>query len=201
VIEAFSLMEATTSGDPPFNKKLKSEVPKTCPTSRSKSGLSARKSRASEVFGLLIGLCLACCLAACEEQQTPNAFRLATLQLHIKSNVLNTEVADTPLTLERGLMFRDSMPDDHGMLFIFDHPKTAAFWNRNTKIPLSIAYIDAAGKIVEIKSLRPFDETPVPSTSDQIAFALEVNEGWFSRHGIITGTRIQGLPPVGSTHQ
>jgi uncharacterized protein len=194
-------MEATTADDPPFNKKLKSEVPRPRPTSRSKSGLSARKSRASEVFGLLIGLCLACCLAACEEQQTPNAFRLATVQLHIKSNVLNTEVADTPLTSERGLMFRDSMPDDHGMLFIFDHPKTASFWNRNTKIPLSIAYVDSAGKIVEIKSLRPFDETPVPSTSDQIAFALEVNEGWFSRHGIITGTRIQGLPPVGSTHQ
>jgi len=149
----------------------------------------------------LIGLCLACCLAACEEQQTPNAFRLATVQLHIKSNVLNTEVADTPLTSERGLMFRDSMPDDHGMLFIFDHPKTAAFWSRNTKIPLSIAYIDPAGKIVEIKSLRPFDETPVPSTSDQIAFALEVNEGWFSRHGVVTGTRIQGLPAAGSTHQ
>jgi len=87
------------------------------------------------------------------------------------------------------------------MLFIFDHPKMAAFWNRNTKIPLSIAYIDSAGKIVEIKSLRPFDETTVPSASNQVAFALEVNEGWFSRHGIATGTRIQGLPRVGSTHQ
>src|SRR5215469_13107761 len=149
----------------------------------------------------LLGLYLAFCLTACEEQQNPNAFRLGTLQLHLKSNVLNTEIADTPLTSERGLMFRDSMPEDHGMLFIFDHPKMAAFWNRNTKIPLSIAYIDSAGKIVEIKSLRPFDETTIPSTSDQIAFALEVNEGWFSRHGIATGTRIQGLPPVGSTHQ
>jgi uncharacterized protein len=157
------------------------------------AGTLARSAR-------LIAISLACYLTACGEQQTPNAFRLTTVQLQIKSSVLNTEIADTPRTSERGLMFRDSMPEDHGMLFIFDHPKTAAFWNRNTKIPLSIAYIDSAGKIVEIKSLRPFDETAVPSASDEVAFALEVNEGWFSRHGVAAGTRINGLPPAGSTH-
>ena len=67
------------------------------------------------------------------------------------------------------------------MLFIFEQPRKASFWMRNTKIPLSIAYIDSAGKILEIKSMNPLDETVVPSSSDQVAYALEVNQGWFAQ--------------------
>jgi len=91
-------------------------------------------------------------------------------------------------------MFRDSLPEDRGMLFIFEQPKQASFWMRNTKIPLSIAYIDSAGKILEIKSMNPLDETVVLSNSDQIAYALEVNQGWFARHGIAIGAKIDGIP-------
>jgi uncharacterized membrane protein (UPF0127 family) len=91
-------------------------------------------------------------------------------------------------------MFRDSLPADHGMLFIFEQPETASFWMKNTKIPLSIAYIDSAGKILEIKSLKPLDETPIPSASGEVAFALEVNDGWFTRNGASTGATISGIP-------
>ncbi|MBV8641430.1 MAG: DUF192 domain-containing protein, partial [Verrucomicrobia bacterium] len=104
------------------------------------------------------------------------------------------EVADSPQASENGLMFRDSLAEDHGMLFVFERPKTASFWMRNTKIPLSIAYIDSMGKILEIKSLKPLDETAVPSGSDRVAFALEVNQGWFGRHGISPGAQIDGMP-------
>jgi uncharacterized membrane protein (UPF0127 family) len=65
---------------------------------------------------------------------------------------------------------------------------------RNTKIPLSIAYIDSTARILEIKSLKPLDETPVASASGKVAFALEVNEGWFARHGVATGVKISGIP-------
>jgi uncharacterized protein len=91
-------------------------------------------------------------------------------------------------------MFRDSLPEGQGMLFIFEQPKKASFWMKNTKIPLSIAFIDSAGKILEIESMNPLDETVVPSGSDQVAYALEVNQGWFARHAISNGAKIDGIP-------
>jgi uncharacterized membrane protein (UPF0127 family) len=121
-------------------------------------------------------------------------FGLKTVELKIVNADLNAEVADTPQTSQNGLMFRDSLPENRGMLFVFEHPKTAFFWMKNTKIPLSIAFIDSTGKILEIKSLKPLDETTVPSASDRVAFALEVNEGWFGRHGISPGAQIDGMP-------
>lgn len=104
------------------------------------------------------------------------------------------EIADTPQASENGLMFRDSLPEDRGMLFLFEQPKRASFWMRNTKIPLSIAYVDSAGTILEIKSMQPLDETVVPSASEQVTYALEVNQGWFARHGISVGAKIEGIP-------
>lgn len=80
------------------------------------------------------------------------------------------------------------------MLFIFEQPKEASFWMRNTKIPLSIAFIDSAGKILEIKSMNPLDESLVLSNSDRVAYALEVNQGWFARHRISSGAMIDGIP-------
>jgi uncharacterized membrane protein (UPF0127 family) len=65
---------------------------------------------------------------------------------------------------------------------------------RNTKIPLSIAYIDSTGKILEIKAMSPLDETVVPSTSNDVAYALEVNQGWFARHAIPSGAKVDGIP-------
>jgi len=135
------------------------------------------------------------CAAGCQPKGADTAaFGLKTVELKILNANLNAEVADSLQASENGLMFRDSLPEDHGMLFVFEQPKTASFWMRNTKIPLSIAFIDSMGKILEIKSLKPLDETAVPSGSDQVAFALEVNQGWFGRHGISPGAQIDGMP-------
>jgi uncharacterized membrane protein (UPF0127 family) len=124
----------------------------------------------------------------------PTPFGLKTAELKISNVPLTAEIADTPQASENGLMFRDSLPADRGMLFIFEQPRKASFWMRNTKIPLSIAYIDSAGKILEIKSMNPLDETVVPSNSDQIAYALEANQGWFAQHGISSGAIVDGIP-------
>jgi uncharacterized protein len=123
-----------------------------------------------------------------------SAFGLRIAGLKISNVPLTAEIADTPQASENGLMFRESLADDRGMLFIFERPRKAQFWMRNTKIPLSIAYIDSAGSILEIKSMKPLDETVVPSSSDHVAYALEVNQGWFSRHGIAPGAKIDGIP-------
>ena len=114
--------------------------------------------------------------------------------LRISTAPLTAEIADTPQASENGLMFRDSLPEDRGMLFVFEPPKKATFWMRNTKVPLSIAFIDSAGTILEIKPMYPMDESIVPSRSDQVAYALEVNQGWFERHRISAGAKIDGIP-------
>jgi uncharacterized membrane protein (UPF0127 family) len=143
----------------------------------------------------VLALCWTIGLTACQQKNSDSSpFGLRIVQLRIGNTTLLAEVADTPQTSANGLMFRDSLPDNRGMLFIFEKPKTASFWMRNTKIPLSVAYLDATGKILEIRSLEPLDETPVPSASSEILFALEVNKDWFARHGISSGARVSGIP-------
>jgi uncharacterized protein len=133
--------------------------------------------------------------ASCQPKAAETtAFGLRVAELKISGVPLKVEIADTPQASENGLMFRDSLPEGQGMLFIFEQPKKASFWMKNTKIPLSIAFIDSAGKILEIKSMNPLDETVVPSGSDQVAYALEVNQGWFARHAISNGAKIDGIP-------
>jgi uncharacterized membrane protein (UPF0127 family) len=133
-------------------------------------------------------------LSACQQKSAESAFGLRTADLKISSTRLTAEIADTPQASENGLMFRDSLAEDRGMLFVFDTPKRATFWMRNTNIPLSIAFIDSAGTILEVKSMYPMDESIVPSSSTEVAYALEVNQGWFDRHKISPGDKIDGIP-------
>ena len=93
------------------------------------------------------------------------------------------ETAVTPQERSRGLMFRESLPKNHGMLFIFESEQMLSFWMQNTSIPLSIAYINADGVIVDILDMDPFDLTAVPS-SRPVMYALEVNQGEFEKRGI-----------------
>ena len=103
---------------------------------------------------------------------------------------LRVEIADTPAKRERGLMERTVLAEDAGMLFVFGREVTNAFWMRNTLIPLSIAYIDAQGRIVDIQDMQPLDETPHPPAAPY-QYALEVNQGFFAEHGIEVGNVLQ----------
>ncbi|MDR1192086.1 MAG: DUF192 domain-containing protein [Verrucomicrobiales bacterium] len=125
--------------------------------------------------------------AACQPKPAPQ-----TTALTIAHVTINVEIADTPATMQRGLMFRATLPADHGMLFVFEQPRRASFWMRNTSIPLTIAYLDAAGRILELHDLFPYDETPVPSHSANITYALEMNQGWFKKNHITPGMTISG---------
>jgi uncharacterized membrane protein (UPF0127 family) len=114
---------------------------------------------------------------------------------------LEAELADTEAKKERGLMFRKSLPRDYGMLFVFDPPAQATFWMKNTRMPLSIAFVDNQGRILEIRSMKPFDETFISSISNAVAYALEVNSGWFEHHGIRLGAKIYGIPSLNGNSQ
>lgn len=106
---------------------------------------------------------------------------------------VTVEVAATPSARRRGLMHRDSLPDDRGMLFIFPREKLLTFWMKDTHIPLSIAFARADGTIVHIADLEPRSERPVSSRSPA-RYALEMNRGWFLRHGVLEGDAIRRIP-------
>ena len=121
-----------------------------------------------------------------------NGFR--TIQIQIGTKTLDVELAETPKQQAKGLRFRQTLAEDAGMLFIFPSPQRLSFWMKDASIPLSIAYIQPDGKIVQIRAMKPYDMTPVPSLSDAVSYALLVNQGWFERHGISAGTIIEDLP-------
>jgi uncharacterized protein len=130
---------------------------------------------------------------------TPSAeldeYGFRTTQIHIGNETLHVELAQTPAQHSKGLRFRQTLAENAGMLFIFPSPQRVSFWMKDASIPLSIAYIQADGKIVQIRPMQPYDQTPVPSLSDTIAYALLVNQSWFENHGITAGSMMEGLPP------
>jgi uncharacterized membrane protein (UPF0127 family) len=104
--------------------------------------------------------------------------------------MLNLEVADTPEKQERGLMFREEMPEDNGMIFIFPGTTTIAFWMKDTVLPLSIAFVTDDLRIVDIQDMQPQTTDPhIPAAPYR--YAIEVNQGYFARHGIAVGDTVQ----------
>ena len=102
---------------------------------------------------------------------------------------LNIEVPDTPTKFKLGLMFRESLEEDSGMLFVFEEVGQRFFHMKDTKIPLDIAYIKEDGTIESIKELNPYNILPVPSEGD-VLYALEVNRGWFAEHNVKVGDKV-----------
>jgi uncharacterized protein len=145
-------------------------------------------------FKFWLCLLLGACFGGCNSTKTVDPFGLRTVNLTVGGLSLKAEIAEDDQSREMGLMFRDSLPEDHGMLFIFDQPHQASFWMKNTRIPLSIAFLENDRVISEEKSMRPYDETLIQSRSDKIRYAIEVNAGWFDRHQVKPGTKVEGIP-------
>ena len=121
-----------------------------------------------------------------------HAADLPTVGLSINGHKLTAEVAATHEQRATGLMHRFSLKPDHGMLFVFRDPQPQAFWMKNTFIALSIAYIDASGKIVNIEDMAPRTENTHPSNGP-VLYALEMKKGWFRERGIDAGAVVKGL--------
>jgi uncharacterized membrane protein (UPF0127 family) len=120
------------------------------------------------------------------------AAELPTMELTIGGHRLVAEIAATNETRTVGLMNRFSLKPDHGMLFVFDAPQPLAFWMRNTHVPLSIAFIGADGRILNIDDMTPRTDDTHPSKWLAL-YALEMKKGWFADHGVRAGSRVEGL--------
>ena len=115
-----------------------------------------------------------------------------TRALTIRDQKFEVEIAATPQTRALGLMNRFSLRTDHGMLFVFETPQPLAFYMKNTYVPLSIAFVDARGKILNIEDMRPLDESTHWSKGPAL-YAIEMRQGWFASKGIGAGDMVEGL--------
>jgi uncharacterized protein len=117
--------------------------------------------------------------------------RLPTVVLRLGDQELVTEIARTAKQIETGMMWRTGMGEMEGMIFVFERPHRASFWMKNTLVPLSCAYIDPEGVILEIHDMRPKDEASIPAGTDRVQYVLEVPQGWFQRHNVPVGSLIR----------
>jgi uncharacterized membrane protein (UPF0127 family) len=117
---------------------------------------------------------------------------LPTMRLTAGMHVVRAEVAYDFETRGRGLMFRESLEPNQGMLFVFEEASQQCMWMKNTLIPLSVAFIAGDGTIVNIADMKPKDET-THCAQRPVPYALEMERGWFASHGIRAGQKIGGL--------
>ncbi len=147
-----------------------------------------------QLLRVLLPLALAAAalpLAGCEHTYVPYEARDGGRVLELGGKKVTVEVADKMATRRQGLMGRQSLPPDHGMLFAYPSPRILGFWMRNTPLALSIAFIeelpDGTGRIVNLRDMEPFAEAPTHVSEKPVRLALEMELGWFARNGIKAG--------------
>jgi uncharacterized protein len=117
--------------------------------------------------------------------------KLPTIRLWLGESELSTEMALTPIQQQTGMMFRTNLDENSGMIFPLPYAQRAGFWMTNCPLPLSAAYMDPSGQILEIHELHANDATSVEADAPNILYVLEVNQGWFARHHIERGTTVR----------
>ena len=134
---------------------------------------------------LLLALTLAAGSAAAQQ--------LPVVELKAGMHLIRAEVAADFPSRAQGLMYRSAMPSNAGMLFIFDDASAQCMWMKNTLIPLSVAFIDERGTVINIEDMAPQTEDS-HCARRPARYALEMNRGWFAARGIKPGSRIGGIP-------
>ena len=143
-----------------------------------------------------ITACLLLGLMANSSSQTQGQAQaeLPLAGLYVGMHRLQAEVARQPHERAKGMMWRQHMPEQRGMLFVFEGHAIHCFWMRNTLIPLSIAFLRDDGSIVNIRQMQPLSEAQ-HCPEEPVRFALEVNQGWFDQRNIAPNHKVRGLTP------
>jgi len=143
------------------------------------------------VLHALLAMVIACWCHS-SMARAPVTTGLPTISLKVGNQSIQAEVAATDESRQRGLMFREKMARNEGMLFVFPQIAYHAMWMRNTPLPLAVAFMDDLGKILSIHEMQPFTEQS-HQAAGPARFALEMNSGWFSANRIFVGDIIRGL--------
>jgi uncharacterized membrane protein (UPF0127 family) len=142
-------------------------------------------------FFVFLKSCLLPALLLCNSYAHACPVANKSIRLSANGYTLIAEVATTRTSHICGLAFRDALPADHGMLFVYAQDQIVGFWMKNTTIPLSLAFLDRDGKILELHDMDPENPTRRYISRSPVRFALEVNQGWFSEKDIEMGDRIE----------
>jgi uncharacterized protein len=144
------------------------------------------------IFNLpLIGLMLTFSFST-SAQEGPQ-LNLQRIKISAGMHQIDTQLATTPAERQIGLMNRPVMPAHEGMLFVFDEPTKQCFWMKNTLLPLTAAFVADDGTIVNLEDMKPQTLEPHCSTK-AVRYVLEMNQGWFAKRGITTGSKLSGVP-------
>ncbi len=126
-------------------------------------------------------------LTACDSLRTQH---LQTEIIQVGEYKIRAEIAATPKDRERGLMYRSSLGEDEGMLFVFPRASQQAFWMKNTLIPLDVGFFDEQGFLIEVFTMMPDDGARTYPSSEPALYALEMKAGWFAKRGLRKYTRL-----------
>jgi uncharacterized membrane protein (UPF0127 family) len=153
-----------------------------------------RTSAGGRCGGPVLGAALAAGMLQALPVQS-SADPLLTYPLKIKGHTVRAEVAISDEEKRTGLMFRRHLGENSGMIFPYETASRWAMWMKNTYIPLSVAFIDAGGRIINIEDMQPLTED-AHQAAGPAKYALEMNLGWFAKRGIGKGDRVEGLGKI-----
>jgi uncharacterized membrane protein (UPF0127 family) len=149
-------------------------------------------------FSLVLLLTLLACKGDGQQDISPQMDQVSQDQsaaqgvvIKVAGNPVRVQVSETLGERQRGLMFTESLPADQGMLFVFEREQILSFWMKNTPLPLSVAFIDRKGRIVEIRRMEPLDEDTLHTSRRPAMYALEMNAGWFQEHQVKVGDSVE----------
>lgn len=152
---------------------------------------------ASQTFPLLLRTLLLVCLmsAGFVHAQAAGSPQLDLQRVRLAAGMyqIDAQLALTPEQRQTGLMWRKEMPQHEGMLFVFEQPSVQCFWMKNTLLPLSAAFVDDDGTIVNLVEMKPQTLDSHCSTQP-VRYVLEMNQGWFSKRGVRAGSKLGGQP-------
>ncbi|MDI9330119.1 MAG: DUF192 domain-containing protein [Alphaproteobacteria bacterium] len=118
---------------------------------------------------------------------------LRRIKLQAGMHLIDAQLAGTPEQREIGLMFRTDMPAHEGMLFVFERKSEQCFWMKNTLLPLTAAFLEDDGTIVNLADMAP-QTLQTHCSARPVRYVLEMNQGWFTKRRMGSGDRINGLP-------
>jgi uncharacterized membrane protein (UPF0127 family) len=143
-------------------------------------------------FFTLLAFLLWALTRSAQAQDAPQ-LDLPRLQLTAGMHLIDTQLALNPEHRTIGLMFRENMPQNEGMLFVFEQASTQCFWMKNTLLPLTAAFVADDGTIVNLVDMKP-QTTDSHCSTKPVRYVLEMNQGWFTKRGIKAGAKLNGKP-------